>query len=571
MALAPESIGLLPQDEQTLPFKCLIMAPLLALRDIRGLMAPTAISLNSFDEVMARLSPTLSLEIDSAFLCRVLGVEKQTLTVDYQFNQRDDFSPINVIARDPGLCQLSDIINSLKVRLQAEADDYTLEGMNTAGLSIPVLQAPSISRVEAEFVVCELEEELSLVLNQILHDPGWQKLESAWRGLYWLCESSHDLNTCQIDIMPVSREVLWEDLMASSAVEDSQLYTMLYSNHYGQYGGIPYGAILLDDYFSSVGQDIELLRQLARLASVAQLPVSTGAGPGMFGVTDFADLAGSDALTELHQGARYIKWRSFLGTAESSYLSMTLPRIQIRPPYGSNGSKMHTQGNLDWYKEYIAEDNEHCLWANAGYAFIINLMKSFASHGFCSSISGLDDGNIDFSLISSAAKYMPVEYVLSEAREAEIINLGFNPIGVRHQAFRLIFQSASSVRWGAVYLEHRNQTVDSLASAQLQYMMIVLRVVHCLKILFREKIGSLENSESLAEALNRWLRQYVSDVETPSRALRARRPLRDGKIGVLAGREPGWYDISVSLRPHLKYLGEGIEIDISVPVSEVDN
>jgi len=36
----------------------------------------------------------------------------------------------------------------------------------------------------------------------------------------------------------------------------------------------------------------------------------------------------------------------------------------------------------------------------------------------------------------------------------------------------------------------------------------------------------------------------------------------------LVGKEPGWYDISLSLQPHLKYMGEGVEIAVHVPVHE---
>ena len=567
-ALIQDTISILPQEAGVLPFTCLVLAPLLPADQLDGLSQPISITVDNFDQAMTKLKPRLVVDFENEFLCDIFGVARQPVNVDYSITCRADFSPRHVIERDDRLRALSQLINSLAERLQLNTEYYDVEDLNPQGLKIDELDVDQASRESLELLVCELQDQLSVVLDQILHNPAWQQIESAWRGLYWLCESNEGLKNCKIEFLPVSRELLWEDLNAVSSVEDSHLYEMLYTQSYGQFGGVPYGALMLDDYFSGSGHDLVLLRQLSQIALLAHVPLVTGTAPTMLGVDSFRELAGADGLAELHRGARYIKWRSFLATTEASYLALTLPRIRIRGAYSQTAAPAQADHSMPWFDEYIADDNEHCLWLNACYPFVINLMESFSKHGFCSAIAGVGHGDIDCSTFASLDENLPVEYVLSESKEADLITLGFNPIGTRHHAHRLVFQTANSVRWGIVNLEHRQQTVDSLASAKFQYLLIVLRVIHCIKIIFRDSVGTFENAPSIENLLNRWVRQYVSDVESPSQTLRSKRPLRDARINVLVGNEPGWYDISLALQPHLKYMGEGVEIAVHVPVHE---
>jgi type VI secretion system protein ImpC len=117
-------------------------------------------------------------------------------------------------------------------------------------------------------------------------------------------------------------------------------------------------------------------------------------------------------------------------------------------------------------------------------------------------------------------------------------------------------------------LNHKAQTVDSIASAQLQYLLVVVRIIHCLKIIFRESLGATTHVSELSNILNRWVRQFVSDVEAPSLTVRSQRPLKDAQVTVLEALDVGWFDIDISLTPHMKYLGNSVAISASVPMKE---
>ncbi|MCV5690179.1 type VI secretion system contractile sheath large subunit, partial [Escherichia coli] len=79
------------------------------------------------------------------------------------------------------------------------------------------------------------------------------------------------------------------------------------------------------------------------------------------------------------------------------------------------------------------------------------------------------------------------------------------------------------------------------------------RLAHYIKVLQREQIGSWKERSDLEIELNKWIRQYVSDQENPPAEVRGRRPLRAAKVEVSdVEGDPGWYKVSMSVRPHFK-------------------
>jgi len=239
-----------------------------------------------------------------------------------------------------------------------------------------------------------------------------------------------------------------------------------------------------------------------------------------------------------------------------------MPRLLFRDAYDKNEQR------LGWFQENTGENHEHCLWGNASFGFVDNLLKSVEKNGFCSFISGIEGGQVDLSALLNKQSDLPIEIAFSEEKEAELINLGFNPICTRSYHNILLFESANSVRWGNIKINYQAQNIDSIASAQLQYLFIVMRIIHCLKIIFRESIGATTNSSELSNILNRWIRQFVSDVEAPSKSLRAQRPLKNAKVLVIEGSHAGWFEIAIELMPHMKYLGNSIAINTIVPINK---
>jgi type VI secretion system protein ImpC len=85
---------------------------------------------------------------------------------------------------------------------------------------------------------------------------------------------------------------------------------------------------------------------------------------------------------------------------------------------------------------------------------------------------------------------------------------------------------------------------------------VACRIAHYLKVIQREQIGSNKERGDLERELNDWIKQYVADMESPTAAVRGKRPLRTASIKVTeVPGDAGWYRSEIKIRPHFKYMG----------------
>ena len=94
-------------------------------------------------------------------------------------------------------------------------------------------------------------------------------------------------------------------------------------------------------------------------------------------------------------------------------------------------------------------------------------------------------------------------------------------------------------------------------------MMIMNRLAHYIKVIQRENIGTWKERTDLERELNKWISQYVTEMDDPDPVTRSKRPLRMAKINVsdVAG-EPGWYSVNILARPHFKYMGASFTLSL---------
>jgi Uncharacterized protein conserved in bacteria len=69
----------------------------------------------------------------------------------------------------------------------------------------------------------------------------------------------------------------------------------------------------------------------------------------------------------------------------------------------------------------------------------------------------------------------------------------------------------------------------------------------------RDKIGSFESQETIANYLNGWIADYVLLDDAASQENKARFPLREARVDVFeVVGSPGAYTATVFLRPHFQ-------------------
>lgn len=459
---------------------------------------------------------------------------------------------------------LEEIVQATRLKPADEAYSITRKGVEAliAQLLEPGHETAKVSKAGLDDMIAEIDRKLSLQMDEILHQTDFKKLESAWSSLKFLVERTDFRENVKVEILHVTKDELLEDFEDAPEVVKSGLYKTVYTAEYGQFGGKPYGVLIGNYEFDAGPQDIRLLQHTAAVAAMSHTPFFAATSANFFGIEDYNTLPNLKDIKSIMEGPQYIKWQCFRETEDARYVGLTLPRFLLRLPYGPDTKPVKSFN----YQESVSASHEHYSWGNAAFAFASRVGDSFAKYRWCANIIGPQGGGAvedlplhQYEAMGAIQTKIPTEVLVSERREFELAEEGFIALTMRKGSDNAAFFSANSIqkpKYFGISKEGKEAELNYKLGLQLPYMFIVSRLAHYLKVIQREHIGTWKERADLEQELNTWIRQYVSDMDNPMPGVRSRRPLRQAEIGVeeVPG-EPGWYRVSLKVRPHFKYMG----------------
>lgn len=468
-----------------------------------------------------------------------------------------------------GLSLLDEIVEAS--RLKPADDGYAL---TRAGLQAFIKELAGtkgeqkISGALVDEMIAELDAKLSAQVNEILHNESFSRLESAWRSMKFLVDNTDFRQNIKIEFINVSKSDLLDDFEDAPEVVKSGLYKHVYTAEYGQFGGQPVGAIIANYEFGPKPQDMQLLQYVASVASMSHAPFIAAAGKEFFGIDSWDQLPNLKDLHSVFEMPQYAKWRSFRESEDARYVGLTLPKFLLRLPYGENSVPAKSFN----FKEEAVRDDEFC-WGNTAFCFASRLTDSFAKYRWCSNIIGPQGGGAvenlplyQFESMGQMQTKIPTQVLISERREYELAEEGFIALTMRKGSDNAAFFSANSVLKPKTFPntpEGKEAEMNFKLSTQLPYMMIMNRLAHYIKVIQRENIGSWKERVDLERELNKWISQYVTEMDNPDPTTRSKRPLRMVKITVSdVEGDPGWYSVSLMARPHFKYMGASFTLSL---------
>jgi len=182
--------------------------------------------------------------------------------------------------------------------------------------------------------IAQIDELLSKQLNEIMHHPEFQASEATWRGMHYLVMNTETGTQLKLRVFNVTKKELLTDLEKATEFDQSQLFKKVYEEEYGTFGGHPYSMLVGDFEFGRHPQDMLLLEKISNVAAAAHAPFITAAGAKLFDMDGFTDLGIPRDLAKTFESLELIKWRSFRDSEDSRYVTLTLPHILMRLPYG---------------------------------------------------------------------------------------------------------------------------------------------------------------------------------------------------------------------------------------------
>jgi type VI secretion system protein ImpC len=406
--------------------------------------------------------------------------------------------------------------------------------------------------------VAELDALISEQLSQILHAPEFQKMESTWRGLHYLCKHTATGETMKIKMLSATKKDLVRDFNNAIDFDQSALFKKVYEEEFGTFGGAPFGALIGDYDITRQPEDMYFVEQMSHVAAASHAPFIAAASPELLGLESFADLGKPRDMAKIFDTLEYAKWKSFRESEDSRYVGLTIPRFLGRMPYHPKDGTV-VEG-FNFVEDVDGTDHGKYLWVNTAYAFAARLTNAFEHYGWCAAIRGVEGGGLVEDLPTHTFKTddgeialkCPTEIAITDRREKELSDLGFiSLVHCKNTDYAAFFGAQSAQRAKKYNTDSAN--ANAVLSAQLQYVFASCRIAHYLKSMMRDKIGSFAAASAVEQFLNNWLAQYVVMDDSASQEVKAQYPLREASVQVseVPGR-PGVYRAVTFLRPHFQ-------------------
>jgi type VI secretion system protein ImpC len=284
----------------------------------------------------------------------------------------------------------------------------------------------------------------------------------------------------------------------------------------------------------------------------------------MFGFEDFTELSNPRDIEKIFESQEYIKWRSFRESEDSRFVTMVMPRVLSRLPYGEASKPVeefaYEEFPLDETGRAVDVSHDNYSWMNASYVMGTTLTKAFAEHGWCTAIRGAEGGGKVEGLPTHLFKSddgdldqkCPAEVGITERREAELSKMGFLPLCHYKNTDYAVFFGAQTAQKPQKY-DAPDATANAAISARLPYIMATSRIAHYLKVMARDKIGSFMEAQDCERWLNRWINTYTNSNPDASADMKAKFPLAEARVEVKENPEaPGSYSAIAHLRPWLQ-------------------
>jgi type VI secretion system protein ImpC len=426
--------------------------------------------------------------------------------------------------------------------------------------------------VNVKYWVGEIDKKLSTQLNEVLHHPNFQKVESTWRGLHYLTQQSETGENLKIRVLNATKRELLKDMEKAAEFDQSTLFKKVYEEEYGQLGGQPYGLLVGDYDFGRNADDISLLKMISGVAASAHAPFVSAASPKLFNMDSFQELGNPRDLAKVFDSVEYAAWKSFRESEDSRYVALTLPRTLARLPYGNEFKKVDEFN----FEEFVdGKSHDKYLWMNASWAYAARITDAVAQYGWMARTRGVEGGGKVEGLPvhtfptddGDIALKCPTEIAISDRREFELSNLGFLPLLHSKNRDFAVFMGAQSCQKPKQYFQ-KDANANAELSTKFNLIMCTSRFAHYLKVMARDKIGSFMEVGDCELWLNQWISNYVVNPVGASELTKATRPLAEASVKVqeVPGK-PGWFEAVAYLRPHyqLEALTTSMRLVAEVP------
>jgi predicted component of type VI protein secretion system len=383
-----------PPDPET-PFRVLVLGDFSGRGGRRPPVPerrPARVDIDSLESFLERQNAEVDLEASGGAALRVAPREFDDLHPDRLYQQLDVFAALRG-ARARLLDASTFASAAAEVRSwsgQAAAapaagasagDDGTLERLlgraGSSSSSVEPAPMSATSEMIKHFVaphivpaasadrpalVATVDAAITAAMRQVLRDPAFQALESAWRGLDFLVRQIES-EEIQLFAMNLSKAELLSDLASAQDARESPVFRALVDR---APGSDPWALVLGLYAFDDGDPDAEALGKMALVAQAANAP--------------FVAAAAAPLVQAALEGAPSSKgWGALRARPEAAFLGLVCPRFLLRLPYGRATDPISAFA----FEEFAGRpEPDDYLWGPSAVVLGVLFNQAFAASGW---------------------------------------------------------------------------------------------------------------------------------------------------------------------------------------------
>ncbi|MFN8548945.1 MAG: type VI secretion system contractile sheath large subunit [Candidatus Eisenbacteria bacterium] len=429
-----------------------------------------------------------------------------------------------------------DVGGSAEARREATGASSLLEGL-LAG----IVGRPGERKTGVAEALRIAEGALAAEVTQVLADPRFRQLESAWLGLRFLVRRIDFRAGIHLHVLPAPAAEL------TRAIREVVLPHIDPLREEGR------SVVVLADFDL---EDRAALLELARELEAASLPLVASASPRLFDLGSAAELLESTDLVSFQTMAAWAELRKEPATR---WIALGVNSLLARPPFGSDGETV----------KGLAFQEQGAAWMRPSWAIAERIAAAAARTGWALDCVGAGEGGRvdDLPLKRRATRTgddvaLPTEAMISEQRLLDLSRLGLVPLAARRNDDHAFVATAPLVFAPARGTDDRANQMNA-RRATLPYQLMVNQITTLVRQVYPhlERTSPFEIARTLGAGLrdltlSRRSRCFAIEVTSPRRG--GRTPRHVDPLDAAQGADEGLPDLSWSCRSPDGPSGRGL-------------
>jgi len=362
--------------------------------------------------------------------------------------------------------------------------------------------------VAAKSIAAEIGLLLSRGLREVMRSPGFQALESSWRGLQHLVTHTRISASLRIAILDVTKEELHQDFADTREIEDTALYGHVLTAPFTR--DTPFSLLIGAFSFSHDPDDVAVLGGLARIAALACVLFAAAGDTALLRVLPANTSTGG--MTDVPEHTpEYAVWTALRDDQASIHAALVLPRFLARLPHSGS---LNPVPNFEFEECQPDETSAHC-WMSGVFVVAQRIAELASTRGWCTSIrqqfgTGIA-GLPTYEAVSSAGTLVrvgPCELAFTPTTAQMLYRRGL--VALHDADGRGPSINYVPSLWHPRKYDRPETTDNARFRSMLPCTMAASRVMHHQAVIACQRIEMGKSLQDVEATLNRWGQDYVN-------------------------------------------------------------